>query len=43
MKEIWVLTIKTSLPKTCASYDDLKMTVMALIPTRRQGLPFVQN
>lgn len=29
MKEIWVLTIKTSLPKTCVSYDDLKMTVMA--------------
>ena len=29
MKEIWVLTIKTSLPETCASYDDLKMTVMA--------------
>lgn len=29
MKEIWVLTIKTSLPKTCFSYDQLKMTTMA--------------
>ena len=29
MKEIWVLTIKTSLPETCTSYNDLKMTVMA--------------
>ena len=27
MKEIWVLTIKTSLPKVCDSYEDLKMTV----------------
>lgn len=29
MENIWVLTIKTSLPKTCYSYDDLKTTVMA--------------
>ena len=29
MKEIWVLTIKTSLPETCVSYNDLKMTIMA--------------
>lgn len=29
MKNIWVLTIKTSLPKTCDSYDELKTTVLA--------------
>ena len=29
MKEIWVLTIKTSLPNTCRSYNDLKTIVLA--------------
>ena len=40
MKEIWVLTIKTSLPETCASYDDLKMTVLAFDTYEKARIAF---
>ena len=40
MKEIWVLTIKTSLPKTCYSYDELKTTVMAFDTYEKARIAF---